>query len=189
MNEILYDTKYLQLKRTLSKEGYPWVYAHRPNVSDVVVVLPVHNDSVLFIIEERPPLQAENKGKYCIGFPAGLVGDERKSESIEDAIKAELLEEAGLQAEKFEIKVHKAAASSGCVSETYTIAIAYIENNQIVSEPVSDGGIIVDRIWIKKENIISWLNQKDKDGYVISASIFAGLFYLFAEGKRWLQKE
>jgi len=183
MNKILCDTKYLQLKSTLNKDGRPWVYAHRPNVSDVVVILPVYKDSVLFLIEERPPLQAESRGKYCIGFPAGLVGDERVGETVEDAIKAELLEEAGLSADKIEIKVHKAAASSGCVSETYVIAIAYITDNKIISEPVSDGGIIVDRIWIKKENIISWLNEKDKDGYVISASIFAGLFYLFAEGK------
>lgn len=183
MNEILYDTKYLQLKRTASKEGNPWVYAHRPNVSDVVVILPVHKDKVLFIIEERPPLQAENRGRYCIGFPAGLVGDERKGETVEEAIKAELLEEAGLSADRIEIKVHKAAASSGCVSETYVIAIAYISSDKIISEPVSDGGIIVDRIWIKKENIISWLNEKDRNGYVISASIFAGLFYLFAEEK------
>ena len=41
---ILYDTKYLQLKSTPSKTGKEWVYAHRPNASDVVVILPVINN-------------------------------------------------------------------------------------------------------------------------------------------------
>lgn len=92
MNKILYDTKYLQLKSTKSKSGHDWVYAHRPNAKDVVVILPIINDEkVLFLKEERPPLQAENIAKYCIGLPAGLVGDERIGESIEDAIKAELI--------------------------------------------------------------------------------------------------
>ena len=84
MSTILYDTEYLQLKSTPSKEGKPWVYAHRPNANNVVVILPVCNDEILFLTEERPPLIAEDKGLYCIGLPAGLVGDERKGETIED---------------------------------------------------------------------------------------------------------
>lgn len=183
MNKVLYDTEYLQLKSTTSKSGNPWVYAHRPNVTNVVVILPVCRDEILFLTEERPPLQAEDKGKYCIGLPAGLVGDERKGESIEEAIKAELKEEAGLIADKIEIKVNKAAGSSGCVSETCVIAIAYINDKNTVCPPVDDGGIIVDRVWIKKENILEWLNKKNAEGYVISSSTLGALFYLFAEEK------
>ena len=91
---ILYDTKYLQLKSTKSKTGKDWVYAHRPNAKDVVVILPlINNKDILFLKEERPPLQAENIAKYSIALPAGLVGDERIGETVEDAIHAELLEE------------------------------------------------------------------------------------------------
>ena len=89
-NTVLYDTNFLQLKSTPAKSGNPWVYAHRPNAKDVVVILPHTEDEVLFLIEERPPIQAENRGKYTIGLAAGLVGDERAGESIEDAIKAEM---------------------------------------------------------------------------------------------------
>ena len=96
-DNVLYDTKYLQLKSTKSKTGSDWVYAHRPNAKDVVIIVPViDNNKVLFIIEERPPLVAEGIASRSIAVPAGLVGDEREGESIEDAIRAELLEEAGL---------------------------------------------------------------------------------------------
>lgn len=179
MDDILCDTKYLQLKRTLAKSGHDWVYAHRPNAKDVVVILPIFKDSeVLFLIEERPPLVAEGKGKYSIALPAGLVGDERICETIEEAIKAELLEEAGLIAENIEVKSRKVASSAGCVSETVTLAIAYINDKKEILTPVSDGGVIVDRIWIRKENIKKWLYEKEQEGFVLTAQSLACLFYI-----------
>ena len=75
MNETLYHTKFLDLKKTQTKSGNDWYYAHRPNANDVVIILPIFNDEILFLIEERPPIQAEGKGKYTIGLAAGLVGD------------------------------------------------------------------------------------------------------------------
>lgn len=130
---LLYDTKYLQLKSTKSKSGNDWVYAHRPNAKDVVVILPlINNKQVLFLIEERPPLQAEGIAKYSIALPAGLVGDERIGETIEEAINAELMEEAGLKADRLEIKTRKTASSPGCISETVTIAIAYVNEYNII---------------------------------------------------------
>ena len=178
MNEILCNTKYLQLKSTLSKTGNPWVYAHRPNTKDIVIILPTTNDEVLFIIEERPPIVAENIGKYTIGLAAGLVGDERIGESIEEAIHAELLEETGLVAEKIEIKSKKAVSSPGCVTEVCTLAIAYINDKNPVTKPVNDGGVIIDRIWVKKSDIKKWLKEKEQEGFTISAQCLATLFYL-----------
>lgn len=178
MKEILYSTKFLDLKSTPSKSGKPWVYAHRPNAKDVVVILPTTDDEVLFIIEERPPLQAEGKGQFAIGVSAGLVGDERVCETIEEAIKAELLEETGLVADKIEIKAKKVASSAGCVSETCTLVIAHIKDKTLVSEPITDDGVIVDRIWIKKSEIKSWLKEKEDEGFVLTAQSLAVLFYL-----------
>lgn len=178
MSEILYHTKYLDLKSTKSKSGNDWIYAHRPNAVDVVIILPTTEDEVLFLIEERPPIQAENKGKYTIGLAAGLVGDERLGESIEDALKAELLEETGLVADRIEIKANKVASSAGCVSETCTIAIAHINNKHLISNPVDDGGVIIDRVWVKKDHIKAWLLQKEQEGCVLTAQALAALFYL-----------
>lgn len=179
MSEILYNTKYLQLKSTPSKSGKPWVYAHRPNAKDVVVILPIADGEVLFLIEERPPMLAEGKGQYSIAIPAGLVGDERVDETIENAIKAELLEEAGLIADKIEIKSKKIASSPGCVSETVTIAFAYIKNKSTVQTPVSDGGVIIDRVWVKIKNIHQWLKTMENKGYILTGQTLAALFYLY----------
>lgn len=176
---ILYDTKYLQLKSTKSKSGKDWIYAHRPNASDVVVILPIiNNEKILFLKEERPPLVAENIAKYSIALPAGLVGDERIGETVEDAIKAELLEETGLRADEVKIMTRKTASSPGCVSETVTIAIAFIKEYNIISKPVSDGGVIVDRILVKKNNVHTWLKEQEASGVALTASTLAALFYL-----------
>ena len=181
---VLYDTKYLQLKSTKSKDGSDWVYAHRPNARDVVIIVPVIDyKKVLFIIEERPPLAAENIASRSIAVPAGLVGDERINESIEDAIHAELLEEAGLVADKIKIMTRRAASSPGCVSETITIAIAYVNNYSVVSEPVDDGGVIVDRVLVDIDNINDWLKEQELSGAAIAAQTLAGLYYLEQESK------
>ena len=191
MNDnILYDTKYLQLKSTKSKTGSDWAYAHRPNAKDVVIIVPViENKKILFIIEERPPLVAEGISTRSIAVPAGLVGDERENESIEDAIRAELLEEAGLKADRIEIKTRRAASSPGCVSETVTIAIAYINKYNVVAEPIDDGGVIVDRVLVDIDNIYPWLHEQEKNGAALAAQTLAGLFYLQEDGKVWMNLE
>ena len=132
----------------------------------------------MFIVEERPPLVAEGISNRSIAVPAGLVGDERKGESIEDAIRSELLEEAGLRADRIEIKTRRAASSPGCVSETVTIAVAYINEYKIVSKPVDDGGVIVDRVLVDIDNIYPWLREQEEKGYALAAQTLAGLFYL-----------
>ena len=179
MSETLYHTKFLDLKSTPAKNGQPWYYAHRPNAKDVVVILTLCKDEILFIIEERPPIQAENRGKYAIGLVAGLVGDERQDESIENAVKAELLEEAGLVANRIEIKAKNIASSAGCVSETFAVAVAEVENKKTIQKPISDGGVIVDRIWIKKENAHTWLHEMEEKGYVLTSQALTALFYLY----------
>ncbi len=180
--KVLYDTKFLQLKSAKSPMGKEWVYAHRPNASDIVIILPWikkdNKDYVLFIRELRPPLYAERRSKYNIGLPAGLVGDERIGESVTDAIKAELLEETGLVADSIEIVAKNVSSSSGCTSEVSTIAIAKISNPLPVQEPVSDGGILVERMLIEFKDILNFLNSEQEKGNSISGQTLAALFFL-----------
>ena len=182
MSTVLYNTKYLQLKTTKSTSGNDWVYAHRPNAGNVVVILPVTQTEVLFLIEKRPPIMAEGKGLFTIGIAAGLVGDERVNETVEEAMQAELLEETGLIAERIDIKAKQVASSAGCVSETFTIAVAQIRDKNPVTPPIDDNGIITDRVWVNKKDVFKWLNDKEEQGYVLTAQSLAALFYLFKEG-------
>ncbi len=182
MPEILYDTKFLQLKSSKSPSGKDWVYAHRPNADNVVIIVPLIKNGdktqILFIRELRPPLYAENRSRYNIGLPAGLVGDERVGESTIDAIKAELLEETGLAADNIEIVAENISSSAGCTSETSTIAIAVITNPQPVQEPVSDGGILVERMVIDLDKVPEFLKKEQQKGNSISGQTLAGLYYV-----------
>ena len=165
--------------KTAPTKGGAWVYAHRPNASDVVIILTKYKNEILFLLENRPPILAEKRGKYTVGMPAGLVGDERLGETIEDAIRAELLEEAGLIAEKIEIKSRKVASSAGCTSETFTVAIVDVLDKKPIQNPVDDNGVIVERIWIEQKEIFAWLTKMEKEGNVLTAQALSALFYLY----------
>ena len=179
---ILYDTKYIQLKSAESKSGSDWVYAHRPNATDVVVILPIiNNKQVLFLIENRPPIIAEKGNKQTIGFPAGLVGDERKGESVNEAILAELLEETGLVPDSVTVKARTVASSAGCLSETFTIVFAYIVNYKLQQNPIDDDGVIVDRVLVDIDNIRLWLKEKEREGLILTSQMLSALYYLTEE--------
>lgn len=184
--KILCSTKYLELKEAVAPNGKSaWIYAHRQIATDVVVIVPVFKseteEKILFLKTQRPPLYAENKADINIELPAGLVGDERKGESIEQAIEAELREETGLRANSLKIVSRKIASSAGCTSETSTIAIAEITDTTEISKPLSDGGIILERIWVNRTDISLWLQEQEKNGCAISAQALCGLFYYFSD--------
>lgn len=184
--KILCSTKYLELKEAVAPNGKSaWIYANRQIATDVVVIVPVlkseTEEKILFLKTQRPPLYAENKADINIELPAGLVGDERKGESIEQAIEAELREETGLTADSIKIVSRKIASSAGCTSETSTIALAEITDTTEISKPLSDGGIILERIWINANDIRNWLQEQEKNGCAISAQALCGLFYYFSD--------
>ena len=184
--KILCSTKYLELKEAVAPNGKSaWIYVNRQIATDVVVIVPVFKtrteEKILFLKTQRPPLYAENKADINIELPAGLVGDERKGESIEQAIEAELREETGLRADSIKIVSRKIASSAGCTSETSTIALAEITDTTEISKPLSDGGIILERIWVNANDIRNWLQEQEKNGCAISAQALCGLFYYFSD--------
>lgn len=183
-SKVIKHTTYLDLKSADNGNGGEWVYAHRPNAKDVVVIVPIiDNKQVLFIIEKRPPMIAEGKGTYSIAVPAGLVGDEEQGETLDSAIEKELLQEAGLRADSYEIVAKNVASSPGCVSETYTIVLANLKEYKLSADPDSDGGVIVDRELVSIDNIFDWLREKQNNGYILTGQTLAALFYLFERMK------
>ena len=179
---ILFETKFLTLK-SAQREGLgDWVYVTRPNAKNVVGILPVikkeHEDEILFLITKRPPLFSENVAKFCVEIPAGLVGDEDENETVIEACKKELLEETGLSASKIRLCAKKVSTSGGLTSECATIFAAEIIDDTIVKKPVDDGGVIIERVRVKRRDIKKFLKEKEDEGYAISALALAALFYL-----------
>ncbi len=182
----LYDkNKYLNFVETTCPDGKKWAYVKRVNTKGVVIIVPLILDlkepSTMFLKTKRPPLIAEGISEFNLEFPAGLVGDEDSKETFEDALKKELLEETGMEAVKFIKKTDKLSSSAGCVSEVATLAVAIIKNSGQVKEPVSDGGVIQERMVVP----ISWVGEfiqscQEKD-WAIGAQTLGGIYYLLEE--------
>ena len=47
-----------------------------------------------------------------------------------------------------------------------------------MSKPVSDGGVIMDRVLVEKKDVYSWLRQQEEAGIALTASTLAALFYV-----------
>ena len=179
------DNYYLNLMETTCPDGKKWAYAKRVNTKGVVIIIPYITDlsepSTVFLKTCRPPLIAEGVSEFNIEFPAGLVGDENKDETFEDALNKELLEETGLKADKFIIKTDKLTSSAGCTSEVSTVAIAIISNSRQQQKPVNDDGVIQERFLVKISEIKDFLNKCQNRGWTTGAQTLAGIYYLFEE--------
>ena len=184
-NEILYETKYLQLKQTKAPNGEIWYYAHRPICKGAVIIAPVlhtkKGDYLIFLETRRPPMYAEEKADYCIEFPAGLLADIDKNETPKMAIKRELLEETGYRAKKITITAPLVTGSAGLSSEISVFSIADIYDLKQYQEPVSDGGIIIKRHKVHITKVNSWLKKRQKEGYAVSSSVYGVLYFLFQQ--------
>ncbi|MBU6500873.1 MAG: NUDIX hydrolase [Patescibacteria group bacterium] len=94
--KLLFKGKYINLWGREFGDGsgnsHVWEYMEK---RDVVFVLPVTDDGKAILIKNyRVPLE-----KYVIETPAGLM--DKESESREDAVKRELLEETGYEASEW----------------------------------------------------------------------------------------
>ena len=182
MKEVLYSTKFLDFVASKREDKPDWVYAHRGNAKDVVIIVPlIHRkdgDYTLFLITKRPPIVEEYGEKYCIEFPAGLVGDEDKEETVDLALKKELLEETGYEAQTFRVMVKNMVSSGGLSSEKSTLAIGEIYDLEKKAVPVDDGGVIIDRIEVPLDEIDKFLDEMQLKNCFICAQTLAGVYYL-----------
>lgn len=179
MSKILCETKFLQLK----DEG-GWFYAHRPNVSGIVIIVPViKNEEVLFLKTKRPPLISEKVSRFNIELPAGLVGDIDKNESVLDCARKELLEETGLVAAKMKVLTRNLTSSGGLTSETSSLVLATIKDDTPAQTAQDDGGIILERVRVKIADIPKWLMKQEKEGGSIGAQTLAGVYLFLCNNK------
>lgn len=168
-DELIRSGKFLRL---VIKDG--WEYVERVNCSGAVIIVAKTDDDKLILVEQfRRPVQ-----KFTIGFPAGLVGDDRgkRGENFISAARRELVEEAGYYPAKV-TKLFTGPVSSGMCRDLVTIVHAS------GLKKVGAGGGIDDHENIQVhevplKGIDTWLKKQVAKGKLVGPNIFAGLYFL-----------
>lgn len=182
---IIATTKFLEFKSAKSPSNKDWYYVRRTNDTNehdsavVITTLVKVNGEYNFLLFKtiRPPIQAENKAKYCLESAAGLIGDINSNESMLECAKKELLEETGLVANKFFIELENCSTSAGLSCETLSYITAIVDDYKIIQTPVDDGGIIVERYLIPAKDILVHLQSINTKEISIAAATVCGIFY------------
>jgi ADP-ribose pyrophosphatase len=172
-DRILVQTHYL---RMVERDG--WFFVERPNCTGVVTVMPLTHERCLIFVEQfRPPL-----GRRVIEFPAGLMGDElgQEKESPVSAAQRELLEETGYEARDLEV-VSSSATSPGLANELVHFVLAWNLDRVGAGGGIANEEIVVHEVPIEMAR--EWLSKREKEGLVIAAKVYAGLYFA---GERWL---
>ncbi len=147
----------------VAKKRGKWEYVSRTRGISAAVILAIDDGEVILVEQYRVPL-----GKRCLELPAGLVGDEDASESVEASAARELEEETGYRPARIETLGHF-HSSPGMVSEGFTLVRA------IGLTKVSDGGgegdedITVHRVPLA--GIVDYVAAKRAEGVAIDVKI------------------
>ena len=112
---VEWEGKYLRIVR----EG-TWEFVERCGGVHAVVIFAEHEGRVVLVEQRRVPLG----GRKCLEMPAGLVGDEDPSATVEGTAIKELEEETGFTADSIEV-IGDFYSSPGMVGEGYTLVRAH----------------------------------------------------------------
>ena len=137
-----------------------------------MTVIPLTSNGTIILVEQfRPPV-----GRTVIELPAGLVGDEpaRADEGLEAAARRELIEETGYDAHRL-IPIANCATSPGVVNEvaSFFLATDLVKLND-------GGGVEGESIRVHEvplDGAGAWLAQRAAEGALISAKVYAGLYF------------
>jgi ADP-ribose pyrophosphatase len=171
--EVLGEGRFLRLVR---RQGWEYVVRTRP-VRSVFIAAVTDEGRLLFTLEHRISL-----GRAVVGFPAGLVGDlaGEESETMEDAVRRELAEEAGYEPRSVWF-LSEGPTSPGMTDEV--IALALATGLRKVGEGGGVGGesIVVHEVPLGE--VAAWLDARVAEGALIDAKVFGCLYYLARSGE------
>ena len=182
---ILNKTNFLEFKSAKSPSNKDWYYVRRTNDTNehdsavvITTLVKINNEyNFLLMKTNRPPISVENKAKYCLESPAGLIGDVDCSEDVIQCAKKELLEEAGLICNKLYLELTNCSTSAGLSSETLSYVTAIVDDYVIKQEPVSDGGIIIERFLVPASQIQEYLSNNNHKETSIAAATVCGIYF------------
>jgi ADP-ribose pyrophosphatase len=149
-----------------------WEFVARRDVDGIVLIVPLTDDGSIVLIEQLRPPVARN----VVELPAGLSGDDEggRDEPLEVSARRELLEETGFEAETMEF-LADGPPSPGVTSEivSYFLARGLVKRHR-------GGGVGGERIVVHEvplENAHDWLLQRSRDGTLVDAKVWAGLYF------------
>lgn len=158
-------------ERLLVKETGGWQFVERKKGKTAVAVVARTADGKIILTEQlRKPL-----GKRVIDYPAGLVGDEEGTIDPAETAKKELEEETGYTCESVE-RLATGPSSPGITSEIVTF---YRARN--VTRKGEGGGIGGEDITVHaigREELVGWLEEKEREGVLVDLKLWGGLYFL-----------
>ena len=165
------NTPYLRL---IDRGG--WSFVQRTTGVGVIAIIAVTNENGLLLVEQnRPPVN-----QSVLELPAGLVGDlsDHPLETLEQAAKRELLEEAGYEAENWSEWV-TVASSAGLTDECVTLF--YARNLKKVG---TGGGDANEKITVHEVPLVEiddYLEQQVRSGTLLDGRVYAAIYFLRAK--------
>ena len=165
--ETLYDGPWLRMVR----RGR-WEYVERTHGDGmaVIVIAVTPEDKVLFVEQYRIPL-----GAATIEMPAGLVGDDHATDTLEAAARRELIEETGWSASRVEVLL-VGPTSAGMSNER----IAFVRARGL-TKVGTGGGVDNENITVHevpRDQAPAWLMRKQSEGYELDLKLWAGLWMI-----------
>lgn len=165
--ETLYEGRWLRLRRRGT-----WEFAERTHGEGmaVIIVAVTAEDRVLFVEQHRAPL-----GGRTIEMPAGLVGDDHSTDTLESAARRELIEETGYAATRVEVLL-TGPTSAGMSNER----IAFVRATGL-RRVGAGGGVDGEDIRVHevpRQEAPAWLVQKRNEGFELDLKLWGGLWML-----------
>jgi ADP-ribose pyrophosphatase len=114
-------------------------------------------------------------GARTIEMPAGLVGDDHATDTLEAAARRELIEETGWSAQRVDVLL-VGPTSAGMSNER----IAFVRARGL-SKVGSGGGVDNEDITVHevpRAQAPAWLMQKQREGYELDLKLWAGLWMI-----------
>jgi ADP-ribose pyrophosphatase len=166
--EVLGQGKFIRLVR---RNG--WEFAERTRPVRAAFIAALTDDGRLILTREY----REALGNIVVGCPAGLVGDLEgyESESLEAAVKRELLEEAGFEAQTVTF-LTEGPTSAGLTAELIAIVLA-----RGLRKVTAGGGDGSERITVHEVPLAdaeAWIEERVREGCLVDPKVYAVLYFI-----------
>lgn len=166
--QILYQGRWLRLVRRGRWESCERTHGRSGLAVLIVAVTP--DDEVLFVEQYRVPL-----GARTIEMPAGLIGDDHDGDTIESAVRRELVEETGWEPGRIDVLL-TGPTSAGMSNERIVFARA-----RDLRRVGAGGGVAGEDITVHavpRGEAPAWLMRKHAEGYELDLKLWAGLWMI-----------